>query len=576
MYDPADNASKSYNVATEALRERLEKSKTVVGACTLYNEDNRFILPTIAANSVDSIVTDPPYHLTSIVKRFGASNSAPAAYGSDGRFKRLSGGFMNAKWDAPDEAPIDAGFAHWFAGFVDGEGCFSVHKKTVNGCETYDCQFSITVRADDKPIIVDIQRQLGGIGSLADRPARPGTNGKPQVRYCISSKADCQRLQAILQVFPLRAKKARDFEIWSEALDAWVAHEPKSGWDNIAYYRDALMAVRKYGSNYHASELFHYRWAYEAFRVLKPGGHLLAFGGTRTYHRMACAIEDAGFEIRDCIAWVYGSGFPKSHNLSDEWGGWGTALKPAFEPIIVARKPLSEKSVAANVLKYGTGALNIDASRVVALDGYTENAVTQGINTAQTSYEHRRERRTFEPSQQGRWPANFIHDGSDEVVRLFPETTAGKVSDCGLQHSGRHGGLADVGPNIKAESNGIRGHSDNVGSAARFFYCAKADKDDRLKSKHPTVKPIDLMAYLVRLVTQPGGTVLDPFSGSGSTCMACMREGMNCIAIEREEEYFTDILHRVSHVRGEDTPLFAHAEVIDDKQLDLEEIAKLE
>ena len=167
-------------------------------------------------------------------------------------------------------------------------------------------------------------------------------------------------------------------------------------------------------------------------RVAKPGAHLLAFGGTRTFHRLTCAIEDAGWEIRDCLGWLYGSGFPKSHNIG---AGRGTALKPAWEPVILARKPLVS-TVANNVLRYGTGAINIDGCRVGATDGYTENAVTQGVNTARTSYDWRPERMTFAPSPSGRWPANLIHDGSDEVVGVFPET---KPSKPGLRkHPNQH------------------------------------------------------------------------------------------------------------------------------------------
>ena len=314
----------------------------------------------------------------------------------------------------------------------------------------------------------------------------------------------------------------------------------------------------------------------EAIRVAKPGTHLLAFGGTRTFHRLTCAIEDAGWEIRDCIMWVYGSGFPKSHDVSKaidkaagaerevvgpnptwrpnknnhssngwapmayglaehitapatdaarKWSGWGTALKPAWEPIIVARKPLAN-TVAENVLRHGTGGINVDGCRIDATDGYSENAVTQGVNTARTSYDPRQARRTFEPSQAGRWPANLIHDGSDEVVGL-------------------------------------------MGDAARFFYCAKASKADRDEgcdgltasrggalnmrtdlhaqangmdtgprlNHHPTVKPTDLMRYLCRLVTPPHGTVFDPFCGSGSTGKAAVIEGFDFIGCELDQDY---------------------------------------
>ncbi len=341
-------------------------------------------------------------------------------------------------------------------------------------------------------------------------------------------------------------------------------------------------------------------WA-ECLRVLKPGGHLLAFAGTRTQHRMAVRIEDAGFEIRDMIAWVYGSGFPKSLDVSkaiykaagaerevvgsrkltgtarikgqgafgatsgrseeayrdgseirdtlqitapatpdaQQWSGWGTALKPALEPITVARKPLAG-TVAANVLEHGTGALNVDGCRIAAGDGYTENAVTQGVNTAQTSYAPASVRRTFEPSQSGRWPANLIHDGSDEVVGLFPS-------------GGAHGGKGGAGAIWGSGAAGGNDHADgSTGSAARFFYCPKASKRERGEGNiHPTVKPVDLMRYLCRLVTPPSGIVLDPFMGSGSTGMACELEGFDFIGIEREPEYLEIATQRIRRAQSQ-------------------------
>ena len=274
-------------------------------------------------------------------------------------------------------------------------------------------------------------------------------------------------------------------------------------------------------------------WA-ECLRVLKPGGHLLAFAGTRTQHRMAVRIEDAGFDIRDKIAWVYGSGFPKSHNLDGEWEGWGTALKPALEPITVARKPLNV-TVAANVAEWGTGAINVDGCRVGADEGRpliesrsdpSLNAFGDGLNGS----------RHAGTTTQGRWPANLIHDGSDEVVRLFPSqkspatyvrSVVGQSSPAPMDR--------DAG---KKDTRAIAvGHGDS-GSAARFFYCAKASKADRGgDNKHPTVKPTDLMRYLCRLVTPLGGVVLDPFMGSGSTGKAAMLEGFRFLGIEREADY---------------------------------------
>lgn len=282
----------------------------------------------------------------------------------------------------------------------------------------------------------------------------------------------------------------------------------------------------------------------ECLRVLKPGGHLLAFAGTRTQHRMAVRIEDAGFEIRDMIAWVYASGFPKSHNLKGEWQGWGTALKPALEPITVARKPLDEKTVAANVLEHGTGAINVDGCRVAATGeslhggGSTVGKRAENHNEGwqrpwmddEAAREAMRERSAASQAkaeQLGRWPANLIHDGSDEVVGLFPVTTSGG----GAIRKNAKGLFGLGGDGVANVEYG------DTGSAARFFYCAKASKKDREGSTHPTMKPTALMRYLCRLVTPPEGIVLDPFMGSGSTGKAAALEGFQFIGIERDEEY---------------------------------------
>ena len=350
----------------------------------------------------------------------------------------------------------------------------------------------------------------------------------------------------------------------------------------------------------------------EVLRVLKPGGHLLAFSGSRTYHRMVVAIEDAGFEIRDQIMWIYGSGFPKSLDIAKamdkslglqgekigertfgktstgqgagwnenavaatgkqdvfapaspnakQWQGWGTALKPAHEPVVVARKPLIG-TVAANVLTYGTGGLNIDASRVGRAEGDDSVAgkrtATFGTQETQSGGDGSG---GWEQNEGGRWPANVIHDGSDEVVELFPANAGG-----GHWVKTKVTGYGEFGGG-KSEYFG-QGEKDGKGSAARFFYCAKASKRDRnegldgfeLKqtiggggltvvggaygsikapgqNHHPTVKPTDLMRYLCRLVTPPGGIVLDPFMGSGSTGKAAMYEGFEFVGIELTDEY---------------------------------------
>lgn len=326
----------------------------------------------------------------------------------------------------------------------------------------------------------------------------------------------------------------------------------------------------------------------EVMRVLKPGGHVIAASGTRTYHRLAVAIEDAGFEVRDMILWLYGAGFPKSLDVAKgidkaagragrttegasgkgtetvsayddglnvnfaarpqyepesdaaiQWKGWGTALKPACEPWILARKPLAG-TVAANVLQHGTGALNIDASRVGTGKDKGIWPISERRHDDVTS--------TLPPTptdtSKGRWPANVIVDGSEEVVGAFPETGAS---------SGRPRNNGDFKSVAKGRNlpHVTHGHDDAGGSAARFFYSAKADAADRCGSKHPTVKPVDLMAYLVRLVTPPGGLTLDPFAGSGTTGVGAMREGMRCVLIEREDSYVDDIVRKLAWARGE-------------------------
>ena len=501
----------------------MKKTKLMLG-------DNMESLKKLPDNSVDSIVTDPPYALTSIRKRFGKEGSAPAQYGTDGAFQRASKGFMGKEWDA--EVPT--------------------------------------------------------------------------------------------------------VEFWREV-----------------------------------------------YRVLKPGGHILSFGGTRTYHRMVVNIEDAGFEIRDQIMWLYGSGFPKSHNIGkavdklegndrevvgdnpnhrktagllelgfqdgkesstltkgqSQWEGWGTALKPANEPICVARKPLSEKSVAENVLKWGTGGINIDGCRVKFDDKDTNPATNplyrhqnadkykqvtdhgqkEGVNVAFTNSMN-------PPSEEGRFPANIILEClCDEVIKgekgepfLYKgkeynnkELEGGRsvdfmkgskaeapnnYNDKGDIHTNpmcpcylmdeQSGNLKSTGAIRKKDTeteptswdmnkkvgNNSNPYAGQSGGASRFFYQAKVSKAERnmgldefeevkiktnisglddkpredgsiretpsKKNTHPTVKPVSLMAYLCRLVTPPNGIVLDPFMGSGSTGIAARLEGFRFIGMEMDKEYF--------------------------------------
>ena len=344
----------------------------------------------------------------------------------------------------------------------------------------------------------------------------------------------------------------------------------------------------------------------ECLRVLKPGGHLLAFGGTRTYHRMTCAIEDAGFEIRDCIQWIYGSGFPKSHDISKaidkklgaernrikfaqsntwreregrmdrqatipdnnpvtpeakQWDGWGTALKPAHEPIVVARKPISEKTIAENVLKWGTGGINIDDCRI-AYDMSDTNPATNplyrkengyktnyGIDSNPSAYALKKEAGTMNINNQGRFPANVILD--EEAGRMLDEQSGVSKSNT-RQPTGGQILNPETGWNQNAMiDKTVRGYND-AGGASRFFYIAKASKKERGEgNNHPTVKPVSLIKYLVTLVTPPDGVCLDPFMGSGTTAVACINTNHNFIGFEMEKHYYEIANERIQKALAE-------------------------
>jgi site-specific DNA-methyltransferase (adenine-specific) len=297
-------------------------------------------------------------------------------------------------------------------------------------------------------------------------------------------------------------------------------------------------------------------WA-AVLRVLKPGAHLLAFGGTRTYHRMACAIEDAGFEIRDSLHWLFGTGFPKSLNIGS---GLGTALKPAHEPIVMARKPLVG-TVEQNVREHGTGALNVDACRIRRAQGdRTEYGVDgdEGCGS-QTVYRFRPEdRASYGPHSAGRWPANVLLSHPPECGETCAPGCA--VSELDAQSGfsaekpraiSRNGSRIQDGWGLSAKSEGVV-HGDS-GTASRFFYVAKPSRAERdagcARNFHPTVKPIDLMRHLVRLVTPPGGLVLDPFTGSGTTACACVLEGFRFVGCELTADYLPIIVARIQHWR---------------------------
>lgn len=353
----------------------------------------------------------------------------------------------------------------------------------------------------------------------------------------------------------------------------------------------------------------------EVLRVLKPGGHLLSFGATKTYHRMACAIEDAGFEIRDCIQWIYGSGMPHGDNISKridkmqgakrgkvrmdisqvrntkainggygveggdrpymqkalevgyhelddnnpvtedakKWNGWNTALKPANEPIVVAQKPLAEKGYAANVLKYGTGALNIDSSRIYASPEDIEKArVPQPVFNSDTGNVYNmktgigRNGEFFDLSK-GRWPANVIFD--EEAAQTLDEQTG--VTKSGFSSGKRTSPKTkNTFGNWELQDEKPFGYGDS-GGASRFFYVAKAHKSEKGDfNNHPTVKPLKLMEYLVTLVTPPNGVVLDPFMGSGTTGVAALNKGFQFRGIEKDSHSYEIAQKRIIDAKG--------------------------
>lgn len=401
-------------------------------------------------------------------------------------------------------------------------------------------------------------------------------------------------------------------EIPDDSVDSLVTDPPYGwrfmgkAWDGADIEQHAAWAGKKEGnasaagkySQTHEANLsfqaWTESWAREAFRVLKPGAHALIFCGPRTYHRMASGVEDAGFEVRDQIQWLFGSGFPKSldvskaidkaagaerevvgvkprqgfsptntgcyqlnsnDNLQEKtdaiitapstdaaktWAGWGTALKPANEPILLARKPPEEKTVAANVLKYGTGGINIDASRV---EGSKPQTIQGGrsISGSQIGNNFEKEsRRVVSDNTQGRFPANLI---LNEEAAAMLDAQSGFSKTCRTTWKKKES-LSGNGQTMgKMESIEIVRPLDDSGGASRFFYCAKASKSERnaglegLTNGHPTVKPQRLMQYLIRMITPPGGTVLDPFMGSGSTLVAAQTLGFKFIGIEQDEEY---------------------------------------
>lgn len=500
---------------------------------TLHHGDCLAVMAAMPDASVDAICTDPPYG--------------------------LPGGFMGKSWDrfAGHE---DAGFAYWLAGLIDGEGHFAI-KKHSRG--THAPYFQLKMRADERGTIDQIKRQLRiGTVSIEDREPHP------MVKWVVQDKEGCQRLVDLLDKYPLRAKKRIDYRIWRDAICEWTDRPRGNRWhggtDNsrMAALRTRIMAVRKYTEpawSGHEYQDWSRLWASEAIRVLKPGGWLLAFGGTRAYHRMVAGLEDAGFEIRDTLQHIYASGFPKGK----------ANLKPAHEPIVLARKPGPLQPLQIDACRISTEGETIP--RVTGkgtLGGSPEGGYDRPWKHDPEAVAARQERADAAievANRLGRWPSNVLLSDPE----LFDEPNpyvVGSGVETSVAPPGRWTDEHQTNA-LFPKMAGTTFYGDS-GGYSRFFLIPKADRSDRepvlggldarkvggrnrkdrqwdipgshstsRQNHHPTVKPTDLIRHLIRLVTPSGGVVLDPFLGSGTTAIACEMEGFDWIGIEKEAEY---------------------------------------
>jgi site-specific DNA-methyltransferase (adenine-specific) len=485
------------------------------GRVTLHAGDCRTVLAGLPDASIDSVVTDPPYALVSIGKRFGAEGAAPAQVGATGAYARASAGFMGKQWDTGETAFAVEFWAQVLRVLKPGG-----HVIAFGGTRSYH---RLACAIEDAGF--EIRDQLGwcyGSGFPKSHDVAKGI-AKRRVEDIEPVRAICRFIRAGMDA---RALKSRDLTQHfggcnARLIDHWAARDTDSQPSLPTYDQwTTLKLILGLGDE------FDREFARLNERKGERGQNWTGAAIVGEVASTPAGFGDERFNgdktIRDIV-----------DPLAVDWQGWGTALKPAWEPIALARKPMAG-TVAANVLAHGTGALNIGGCRVEATDNTTK--ATRGAGDRDRSQYRTGTSGKPIPTDLGRWPANIVHDGSDEVVDAFPTQASGSRSAGVRTGMGFNGADGDGGPAIVG----------SAGSASRFFYSAKADADDRIGSKHPTVKPVDLMQWLCRLVTPPGGVVLDPFAGTGTTGEAAWREGLSAVLIEREAEYQADIARRMT------------------------------
>lgn len=476
-------------------------------------------------DSFDALVSDPPYFLE----------------------------FQNKEWDtAGQSVPVEEQvFRAWFAGFVAGEGYFRIHK--THGGDGYACHFGIHMRQDEAPVLRALQRRTGaGQIMIGDERDNGRVQSAPDVRWIIQSRTDCEKIARILDGQPLYAKKQREYDLWRRALEQWKAHKRGNDWSPLASLYEEMKTLRPFDADLASSDFnpfgssdyqFHYRWAEEAFRVLKPGAHIAAFGGARTFHRLACAIEDAGFELRDTLMWLYAKGKPASTDktkIPEELEGHNTCLKPSYEPIILARKPMIG-SLAENFAAFGTGALDIDACR-------------QGGRWPSNVWMDEDVAAQFD-AEQGEHPSRaFKENDAEGAVLPFTKRTAGGYDDSGgpsryffstkVDRKEREAGCDDIQLKTAAELTGRK-----PGSAGLSNSRAGAGRTGGYRNSHPTLKKIKCTECLGKLVKPPTpGVLLVPFAGAGSEMIGALKAGWPCVfGIEREAEYVEIARARLRH-----------------------------